>query len=170
MVLASAVPDASIEMIGVDRLLAAEFIPLLEKRCTENKELVSVLKSLPVDKYKNEHPDWKSQSPYDIGKHFKADYVIEIEVLKISLYEPKTNQQLLKGRANVRVTVFDLSKPLKEPVYSPPEFSFEYPHGFSADANDEPTTAFRQKFIKQIAKELSIEFTAHTSNQKVNLD
>src|SRR6266545_58473 len=82
VVLTSCPPTDSPEMVGIDRLLAAEFIPLLEKRCLENKEKVVVLKSKAVDEFKKDNPNWRSMSPYDIGKHFKdADYVIDIEVL-----------------------------------------------------------------------------------------
>src|SRR5258708_32626466 len=52
VVLVSCTPGGiSPEMIGVDRLLASEIIPLLEARCVENKEKVVVLKSTPIDKY-----------------------------------------------------------------------------------------------------------------------
>jgi len=169
VVLTSCVPGVSADMIGVDRLLAAEFIPLLEKRCVENKENVSILKSQPVDAYKKDNPDWRRQSPYDIGKHFNAAYVIDIEVLDISLYEPGTRQELLKGRAQVAVSLFDLSKKLKDPTEIP-EFNFEYPRGHEVSRYDVPISTFRQKFIRKMAQEMVLPFSAHTSNQKVNID
>jgi len=170
VVLTSCVPGLSPDMIGVDRLLAAEFIPLLEKRCIENEEKVIVFKSSPIDAYKRDNPDWRRQSPYDIGKHLDANYVIDLEVLKIDLYEPGTRQELLKGRATVAVSCYDLSKKLKDPDFNPPEFNFEYPRGHEVPKSDVPLSTFRQKFVRRMAQELVLPFTAHTSNQKVNID
>jgi hypothetical protein len=169
VVLTSNLPSVSPDMIGIDRLLAMEFVPLLEKRCQENKQKLTVLKSQPVEAYKREHPNWRRQSPYDIGEHFKADYVIDVEVLDVSLFDPGA-RELMKGRARVSVSAYDLSKPLKEPAYNPPEYNFEFPRSHEVPIHDMSITTFRQRFVKHMASELVLPFTAHTSNQKVNLN
>ena len=170
VILTSCAPGISPEMIGVDRLLALEMIPLLEARCLENKEKVTVLKSAPVDKFKKDEPEWRSKHPVEIGKIFNADYVIDIEVLDVGIYEPGTRRELMKGRAKIAVAAYDLSKPLKEPSFNPPEFNFEYPRTHPVSSGDEPASTFRQKFVKRIAQDLVIPFTAHTSNQSVMVD
>jgi hypothetical protein len=170
VVLTSCAPGITPEMIGVDRLLAAEFIPLLEARCRENKEKVTVLKSAPIDEYKKNEPEWRNQHPTEIAKHFKADYVIDIEVLDIEMFEPGTRREQMKGRAKVAVAAYDLSKKLKEPAYNPPEFNFEYPKTHMVSRFDEPPSTFRQKFIKRIAADLVLPFTQHKANQAVMVD
>jgi hypothetical protein len=170
VVLTSCAPGISSEMIGIDKLLSTEIIPLLETRCTENKEKVKVLKSAPLDKYKRENPDWRSKQPVEFGEYFKADYVIDIEVRDISLYEPGTHRELMQGRATVQVTAYDMSKPLKEPSFAPPEMNFEFPKGHPVLVLDEPVTTFRQRFIKRIANDVVLPFTAHTSNQRIMVD
>lgn len=169
VVLTSSVPGLSPDMIGVDRLVAVEFIQQLEKRCQENEEKVKVLKSQPVDAYKRENPDWRRQSPYDIGKHFKADYVIDIEVLDITLFDPGS-RELMKGRARVKVGVYDLAKPLKDPAYDPPEYNFDFPRGREVPMHEMSLNTFRQQFIKRMAQDLILPYTAHTTNQKLNID
>ena len=170
VILTSCPPTSSPEMFGIDRLLAAEMIPLLEKRCLENKEKVSVLKSKAVDEFKKDHPNWRSMEPYDIGKHFKdVDYVIDIEVLNVSIFEQGTHDQLMRGRAKVRVAAYDLSKSLPDPVYNT-EFIDVYPGTAEVSVNDEPYSTFRLKFIKHLAAKLVLPFAAHSSRDKLNLN
>jgi hypothetical protein len=170
VVLTSCVPDIPPEMIGVDRLLAVEFISLLEARCTENKEKVMVLKSGPIDAYKKDDPDWRSKHPTEIGKHFSADYVIDVEILDITLFEPGTRREQMKGRAQIAVTAYDMSKKLREPAFSPAEFNVEYPKTHMVSRFDMPISTFRQNFIKRIAKELVLPFTPHKADQAVMVD
>ncbi len=170
VLLTSCATDLSPDMVGVDRLLAAEFIPLLESRCLENKEKVKVLKSQPIEAYKRDNPDWRNQSPYEIGENLKADWVIDIEVLDISIYEPNTNRELMQGRATVAVRAYDLSKPLREPAFSPPEYNIIYPRGHPVSRYDERSSTFRQKFVKRMVQDLVLPFAAHTSQQKVVVD
>ena len=170
VVLTSCAPGLSVDMIGIDRLLAAEFIPLLEARCLENKEKITILKSQPIDAYKKDNPEWRGQHPMEIGKFFKADYVIDIEVLSIDIYEPGTRRELMKGRSKIAVMAYDMSKPLKEPSYNPPESNFEYPRTHPVSRYDMPVSTFRQKFVKRIAEELAVPFAAHTTSQSVMVD
>ena len=170
VVLTSRVPGLPPDLMGIDGLLAAEFIPLLQKRCDENKEKVSVKKSSLIDTYKKENPEWRSESPYDIGKKLNADYVIDIEVRDIGIVMPGSLQQFLKGKAKIGISVFDLSKSTKEPVHNPPEVNFDYPETGEVSVHDVPYSTFRQRFIKHIGQKLVLQFTAHTSNQKVPVD
>ena len=169
VVLTSCVPGTSPEMIGVDRLLAQEIIPLLEARCLENKEKITVLRSAPIDKYKKENVNWRDKHPKEIGEYFQADYVIDIQVLEVSIFEPGTRRELLKGRANIAVAAYDMSKPLNEPAFNPSEFNFEFPRTHPVSVVDEPVSTFRQRFVKRIANDLVLPFTAHTSNQRVGM-
>ncbi len=170
VILTSCAPGISSEMIGIDRLLASEIIPLLETRCVENKEKVTVLKSAPLDTYKKQNPDWRQRHPKEIGEYFKANYVIDIEVLDISIYAPGTRRELLRGHAKVAVAAYDMSKQLNEPSFSPPEFNIEFPKTHDVPVIEEPTSTFRQRFVKRIAQDLVLPFTAHTSNQRVLVD
>jgi hypothetical protein len=169
LVLTSTPPTDSPEMVGIDRLLAAEFIPLLEARCAENKEKVVVKKLKLVDDFKKETPNWRSMTPYEIGKQFHADYVIDIEVLNISIFEPRSNRQLMRGRAQVGVAAFDMSKTLPDPVFTT-ELPVVYPGAAEVSVNDEPYSTFRHKFVKHLATQLVIKFSAHSSGQKINLE
>jgi hypothetical protein len=173
VVLTTCAPSPSAELAGLDRALAAEFIRKLQERCTENKQNVLVKKAQAIDQFKKDNPDWRNQSPYDIGKRLEADFVIDIEVQDISLYKPNTRQEFLQGQSRISVVVFNCSKTPadKDPVFSPPEYSIAYPRGGREVSKfDESVTSFRQKFIKRIAGELVMPYCDHTSDQRVMVD
>ena len=79
------------DMIGIDRSTRRRIHPGCSNAVARRtRSWCSVLKSQPIDTYKRENPDWREMHPVDIGKKFGADYVIEIEVLEMSIYEPKS--------------------------------------------------------------------------------
>ena len=172
VVLTSCALGISPDLNGSEHLLAAEVIPLLAKRCEENKEKVLVFKSAPLEEYKRDHPEWRSMHPKDIGKdeYFKADYVIDIEILEISIYEPRSKNQLLRGRAKIALAAYDCSKPLKEAAFPSTEMNFEFPRTHEVSVYDVPASTFRQKFIKRIAADLVVKFTAHNTDQRMPID
>jgi hypothetical protein len=170
VVLSSCNPSFEADLVGIDRMVGSEFISLLEKRCKDNKELVTVLKTQALDDFKRKHLEWKSMHPIEIGKQLKADYVIEIEVLEASMYEPLSHFQLFKGQATVAVRAYDLSKQNQEPSFNPPDFNIDYPPGRPVPSDDTSPSSFRQKFTKFIAAKLVIMFADHTAEQKVPTD
>ena len=170
LVMTSCGGSSNADMIGVDRLLATEFIPVLEARCKDNKELVTVLKTQPLADFKRENPDWREMHPMDIGKKFGADYVIDIEVLEFSIIEPRTNQELMRGRSTVCMKAYDMSKSLREPAFRPVDYTFEYPKTHPIDRGEKSPARFRQDFVKKMAFDLVTPFTANTAQDKVSVD
>lgn len=158
------------DLIGIDRMVGSEFINLLESRCKDNKEFVTVLKMQALDDFKRKHVDWKAMHPIEIGKQLKADYVIEIEVVSVSIYEPRSHQELLKGQTTISVKAYDLAKQNQEPAFSPAEYNIDYPPGRPQSRDDVPLSTFRQKFTKYIAAKLVILFADNTAEQKVPTD
>jgi hypothetical protein len=160
------------DLAGVDRMLNAELIQLLDARVKENEEKVQVLKMPRIDDYKSENPNWRSVHPYDIGKTIaeNTDYVIDVEVLEMDLYKPGSRGQWLQGHATVGVTAYDLAKPLKEPAYKQ-DFSFEYPQGRELEVETKAqVSAFRLKFIQRIASDISIKFSASSAQVRGQFD
>jgi hypothetical protein len=170
VVLTTCAQGLSSDVMGVDRALASEFIKLLQERCTENKEKVLVKRVTAIDEFKKKNPDWQGLSPVDIGKELKADYIIDIEVLDMTLYEEGSRKEFLHGRCHIAVTAFDLAQKSTEPAFAPPDFNLTYPSGHPMSVYDENVSTFKQKFIKRIAGELVLPFTAHSSEQRVLVD
>src|SRR5262249_8250998 len=56
-------------------------------------------------KWQDEHPEWTTMKPGEIGKARNADYVIYVEIESISYFQPGSSRQLLQGKADLQVSV-----------------------------------------------------------------
>jgi hypothetical protein len=168
LVLFSAPVNMDYDFIGADRLLTSEFIQALTLGLKENKEKVTIVPSRKIDKYKEDHPNWRSRNPSEIGEAFEADFVVNFEIEELRMYMPGSRKQFFQGFARVTGTAYDLTKPDSEPKELQ-EFTLEYPRGTPiAVESNESISKFRQKFLQQIAVELSWKFTAHELRDKVS--
>ncbi|MSR54073.1 MAG: hypothetical protein EXS09_12395 [Gemmataceae bacterium] len=159
------------DLAGVDRMLNAELITMLDARLKANEEKVLVLKMPTIDKFRSDNPNWRSVHPYDIGKEFKADYVIDVEIQEMDLFKEGSQRRWLKGHATVSVNAYDLSKPLKEPAYRL-DYTPEYPHGREEEVEGRDSgvqrSAFRMKFVQRIASDISVKFVASAQEYRVD--
>jgi hypothetical protein len=165
LILASAGLETRPEFLRVDRELGTLLARQMEQAFKDNKENVTVIMPTRVEKYKDEHPQWRAMDAAEIGKHFDADYVINLEIESLSLYEPGSGNQLYRGKAKIDVRVMDVSKPPDdEPKYKE-TFICDYPKTKGPiPVSDSDAQQFRQMFITQVAKELSWRFTAHPTS------
>ena len=163
LILASSGMETRPEFLRVDRELSRLVAQQMEANFKKNEEKVKIVPTSRVEKYKDDHPDWHSEPPEKIGKYFQADYVINLEVNSITLYEPGSSNTLFRGRANISVDVVDVKHPSEGPVYRK-EYATEYPKvrgPIPADNTDTNPARFRQMFLTAVARELSWLFTAH---------
>lgn len=158
------------DLAGVDRMLNAELITMLDARLKANEEKVLVLKMPKIDDFRSDNPNWRSVHPYDIGKDFKADYVIDVEIQEMNLFKDE-QRRWLKGHATISVNAYDLSKPLKEPAYKL-EYTPEYPQGREEEVEGRDSrvqvSAFRMRFVQRIASNISVKFVAATPERTVD--
>jgi hypothetical protein len=156
------------EFLRVDRELSTLLARQLQKDFKENQEKVKIIATSQVEKYKDEHPNWKAIGPAEIGKYFDADYVIELDIDGMSLYESGSGNQLFRGRGNVHISVVDVSKPGEEPIYHR-TYVAEYPKARGPiPVSDGNAQQFRQAFLAQVAKELAWRFTAHSTSDDIS--
>lgn len=171
VVLVSAAPGLSPDLAGVDRMLNKAIIESLEANTKKNEEKVIVLAMQFIDKIRADNPNWRGMNPYDIGKKFEGtDYVIDVEIGEMDLFKPNSRGEFLQGRASVSVTAFDMTKPLKDPVYRR-ELTFEYPRNEIPIETRSRTEVsnFRIAFVQRIATEVTLKFTAAPADYKRQL-
>ena len=151
------------DLAGVDRMLNAELINALEANVKANEQKVQVLKMPKIDEYKSQNPNWRSVHPCEMGKAVAdgTDYVIDIEIQEMDLFKPGTRGQWLQGRATVSVNAYDLTKPLKDPVYKL-DVPFESPGGEMEKESAYQLSTFRMNFVQFIARGIAAKFTDTT--------
>jgi hypothetical protein len=159
------------DLTGVDKMLNAELIRELTDLAKANEEKVQVLKMPALDKFKDETPNWRSARPYDIGQKFEADYVIDVEIQEMDLFKPGSRGQWLQGRATVSVNAYDLNKPLKEAA-AKWEFPINFPqHGYEREVESRAqVSTFRMEFIRRIANNVAVKFSATDTQRKRHID
>ena len=159
------------DLTGVDKMLNAELIRLLADYTKLNEERVQVLKMPALDKFRDETPNWRSANPYDIGKKFEADYMIDVEIQEMDLFNPGSRGQWLQGRATISVNAYDLNKPLKEAA-AKWEFPINFPqHGYEREVESRAqVSTFRMEFVQRIASNVAVKFSATDTQRKRNID
>ena len=97
LVLAYSAPDVQTDQVGIDRQIGVEFTRQLDALCKANKEKVKIVPFHKVEKFKNDNPSWKTMGGDEIGRKFDADYVIDVEIVAMSLYKPGSRKTLFEG-------------------------------------------------------------------------
>lgn len=172
VILSYTAPDGSNEQVGIDRQIGTVVAKQLAERCLANKEKVKVIPIHKVEKFKSEHPGWKTMGAVEIGKQFDADYVVDIELVGLNLYEPGSHKQLYHGRCKIDLAVFDVKKPNDGPAIKP-SMTIAYPskaHGPMAVMDDGNTEKFRDNFVNRIATEICWKLTTHLYSEEYTLE
>jgi hypothetical protein len=151
------------DFVNADRQLSEMLAARLTAMATENKEGLFVVPPRKVNDYKNSHPRWRELDLADVGRQFGADYVIYLEFHSLSMYEPGMANQLLRGRAQMTLTLVNVHRPDDSPAQMP--YSTVYPseaRGPVQAGFDVQPMEFRQQFLTHLAKNLSYCFSRYS--------
>lgn len=98
--------------------------------------------------------NWDQMDYRDIGRGVNAQMVLAIDLQGYRLHEDQT---LFRGRANVTVTVYDMSKG-GEPVFRRTMPNFCFPVNGGQHVSETNEAQFQRKFIVMLANEISKYF------------
>lgn len=158
------------EFLRVDRELARMLTTQLDELFKNNKEKVKLVPVSLVEEYKNQHPNWRAQDLSEIGKHFKADYVIGLEIDTISIYEKGSTNMLFRGSCALSIDVINTHKESEGQKYHE-EYTCEWPGAQGPiPAGDSNPAQFKQRFLTVVARQLSWRFSAHPTNDNYLCD
>ena len=158
-------PGTAREFVTADRELAEKLSKVLPEMAKENKDKkkVRVVSPAEVDKFKVKNSGWKQMTAGEIGRKLGADYVLEIELSRLQLYQPNTGayDKIYEGRGEAMVSIYEVgpdggalkdSYPL---TFVPPKDRMMRP------ASSESEAAFRQKYIEAMAVEIAMQHVDH---------
>jgi hypothetical protein len=154
------------EFVNADRQLSEMLATKLSELAKENEEGLIVVPPRKVTDYKNSHPRWREMDLAEIGRQFGADYVVYLELHSMSMYEPGMANQLLRGRAQMTISLVDVRHPDDSPTQVP--FSTVYPsdaRGPIQAGFDVQPMEFRQAFLAHIAKSLAYHFSRYPKRE-----
>jgi len=156
------------EFQTVDQELCVRVATEIKKRAAANKEKIKIIPYYEVKNYLNKQLDAHLVSKRDIGKHFGADYVINLEINNMSLFEKGSYRQLFRGNTEIAITVFKMSQPEGDT----PLYDGVYTREFPKHGPDDTGTVlqFRNKFLNCLAVELSRRFEAYPDDERFDID
>jgi hypothetical protein len=170
-ILANAGTETRPEFLRADRELAEMLSVYLRQTYKKNKTKIAIVPPAQVDNFKDQNPSWQTKSMHDIGGYFHADYVINIDLDKLDLYEPRSMDQFFRGQGDVSVTVFDMAQPARESRVFHQDFHYCYPERGPRSVMDNLNPAqFRAQFLTYMVKELARCFAAYSTDDKYAMD
>ena len=151
---------ASLQYVNgrVDQELAEHVAALLKK----NVSGIKLVEPRKVNEWMDEN-ETGEQGFTEVGKAFKADMVLGIELERFSLLD---NQTLYQGKASATVKVYDCKT--GEVVFRKSRQTLYPPH-FPIQTSEMPERIFRERFIEVLADQLGRYFYAHDSNADIGL-
>lgn len=158
------------ELMPVERELCDRLALTLRKRFEANKEKISFVPHARVRSFLNRNRDSGLMSAQEIGKHFKADYVINLEIDQLHLYERGSWNRLFRGHTEIAVKAFNVTQPSDEALIFEDIYHCEYPASNPIDANDTSVAQFRSQFVNRITRDLARWFAAYPIDEKVDMD
>jgi hypothetical protein len=156
----SSAPGIGPVFAGSEGKLASDIAKKLPEMAKEAKQKIAVLDPALVNKFKMMNPTWKSMHPSEWAKKLQVDFVLDIHLEKMTLYQPGSLNQLYEGRAEVTVDAFDVEAGAGEPKYSY-TLPFSYPHTGILDATTIPQNRFKQDYLEHLASEISMKHAIH---------
>jgi hypothetical protein len=155
-------PSTSLEFAGVDRELGSAIARRMFDQTKEGKHPIRAIETAKLDKFKAANPNWKAMSSAEIGKGVHADYVLDVSVSSIDLYQPQTGKLMYQGRASVEAAVYDV------PVGGGQMAKyFVNPKLEERPVGDIAPNQYKQKLLDRIADEVTWKHVAHVADQRI---
>ena len=147
------------EFARVDQQLSRELAKILPEYAKPMKQKIEVVTPTKVDQFKVANRNWRTMKAGEIGKKLGADFVLDMSLSGITIFQPNSANQIYEGRAVASVDVYDVSDPAAEPTHY--EHHFTHPKtGFIA-VDERPVSRFRTEFVAKLAKELALKHVEH---------
>lgn len=148
--------------------LADKLARQLPEMAKENKDKkkVKVLSQAQVDKFKMAHPNWKQMGAGEIGQKLGADYVLEIWLDKMRLYQPRSENSIYEGRAEAFVSIYEIKADGGEMKDKYP-LSFAYPKTARSVEAYPSESAFKALFIENLATEIAKMHVDHKASNSI---
>jgi hypothetical protein len=156
------------EVQTADRELCERLAQEMKKRFDANREKIKIVPYYKVKSFLNKDPDVTLSDKREIGRHFNADYVINLEINSMTFYEG-SYRQLFRGKTEIMVTVFDLKAEDGEGPVHNDIYRTEYPTQGPLDAGNESVLSFRTMFMARLARELSRWFAAYPVDERIDM-
>ena len=137
-----------LEFPQIDDEIAAQ----VAYRLGENK--ITIIKPDYVRAWVDTHPKWELAE--EIGREFKADYIIEVELSTFSLFEG-TSTTLYRGRTEADIHVTEMNGEHGDRIYSK-ELDFHFPIRIARSSTEQALLPFKREYISRLSEKIGWMF------------
>jgi hypothetical protein len=164
-ILASSSPTLGMDpsFAGAERELATLIGQRMAAETKEDRRPIRVIEQTKMEQFKRTPgQDWRTMNPTAIGKKLGADYVIDLTVNSMSIFQPEFGREFYQGRAQLQVVVWDTEKP-----------DAPYQDYFHPAVGEQKSTAgmspagYRKWFINEVAMEVAHRHIPHVATRKL---
>jgi len=166
LVLSHQRPGLNYEFAGADGELTTMIAKLIPVMAKENKEKLAVIPPAQLATFKTANPNWSKLPAATIGKKLGADYVLEVHLGNVSVYQPGSGNQIYEGRGEVFVDVYDVAAGAGVPLHKT-VLQYTYPKTGMIAAGDVPLSRFKQQFLERLAIEISEMHIDHAASDGI---
>jgi hypothetical protein len=166
-------PEIHPDLLAADAELAELVGQTIRKRCEDNKHKIKIV---PIAQVRNQELKQRQltggePSAVDVGKNLKVDYVLELTINSVSIYEKNTWPQMYRGKTDIAVNLYKVD--VKDGEHK--VFCKEYPRIFPAgsgpiDASSMSPTMFRRGFLMKVANDVAKMFIAFPPDESHQLE
>ena len=157
-------PGTAPTFFNTERELVAELARIMPDMAKENKNKLKlkILSPALVDKFKTANPNWRKLNAMEVGQKLSADFVLEIELKGLQLYQPNTGQEkIFEGRGEVTVNIYEIDAEGGTFKDSYP-ISFAHPRDRIVRSSlSMSESEFKKQYIEGLAQEIAQRHVDH---------
>lgn len=144
---------------------ASVLAQLVESHLRQNVKDIKVVRQQDVANWIDNN-DWDQTNYLEVGKAVKAELVVGIDLDGYRLHEDAT---MFKGRANVTVTVYDMSKG-GDSVFRRTMPNFSFPLNGGQHVSETTDAQFQRKFLLVLSQDVAKHFYPYEFNDEFARD
>jgi len=158
------------EMLPIEFELSDRLAAEMRKLAKDTKEKIKFVPTSKVRSLMNQEASG-SMSRKEIGQKLKADWVINLEINSISLYEKGSFNQLFRGKTEISITCIDVNEASNEGSPFQEIYPREYPGARGPiDAGNSSLLEFRAQFLNVLAQEIARFFVSYPPDAMHKMD
>jgi hypothetical protein len=104
-----------------------------------------------IKAWTDQNPDWDNAE--EIGREFKADYVIEIELASFSLHEGSSTT-LYRGKTEAYIHVVEMDEDGHGERIFTKEIDFVFPLRVPRSSYDQALTSFQKEYLSRLSERI----------------
>lgn len=145
------------DLMPVDRELADSVASALRKRCQDNKHALKIVPQAEVRSFYQKQLSEGDVAPLEIGKNFKADYVLELSIDSFGLYQKGSYPKMFRGTAQITANLYKMKVKHEDPLVFTKHYrpDFAGSRGVPMEVGNSNPADFRRIFMTRISRDIS---------------